>query len=79
MRNKGRALAAGTAAVALIVIGLVYWIEPAGSLPSFFPGHEAGSVHHHVKHGLAAVVLALGCLVYAWFASASKSTPAAAS
>ena len=36
--------------IALIVIAAVYWAEPARSLPSFFPGHEAGSNHHHVKH-----------------------------
>ena len=24
--------------VALIVLAVVYWIEPAGSLPSFIPG-----------------------------------------
>ena len=29
--------------VVLIVIAVIYWVEPAHSLPSFFPGHEAGS------------------------------------
>jgi uncharacterized membrane protein HdeD (DUF308 family) len=56
--------------VALIVIGVVYWLEPAKSLPSFFPGHEAGSSHHHVKHGIAAFLVGLACLVFAWFRSA---------
>ena len=55
------------AGVALIVIGVVYWVEPAGSLPSFFPGHEAGSGHHHVKHGIAAFLLGAALLVFAWF------------
>ena len=27
--------------LALIVVAIVYWVEPAKSLPSFFPGHEA--------------------------------------
>jgi hypothetical protein len=53
--------------VALIVLAVVYWVEPAGSLPSFFPGHETGSGHHHVKHGLAAFFLGAALLVYAWF------------
>ena len=53
--------------VALIVVAIVYWVEPAGSLPSFFPGHETGSAHHHAKHGVAAFVVGLGCLVFAWF------------
>jgi hypothetical protein len=38
----------------LIIVGIVYFAEPAKSLPGFFPGHEAGSTHHHVKHGIAA-------------------------
>ena len=46
--------------VALIVIAVIYWVEPAGSLPSFFPGHEAGSSHHHVKHGIAAFLARAG-------------------
>jgi UDP-N-acetylmuramyl pentapeptide phosphotransferase/UDP-N-acetylglucosamine-1-phosphate transferase len=58
--------------VALIAIGIVYWAEPAKSLPSFFPGHEAGSGHHHVKHGIAAFLLGLACLAFAWFNSGPK-------
>jgi hypothetical protein len=53
--------------VALIAIAIVYWAEPAKSLPSFFPGHEAGSNHHHVKHGIASFLVGLACLVFAWF------------
>ena len=67
--------------VAAVVVGLVlialaffYWIEPAKSLPSWLPGHEAGSSHHHVKHGLAAFLLGLALLVFAWFQSAPKRT-----
>jgi hypothetical protein len=58
--------------VALIVVAVIYWAEPAGSLPSFFPGHEAGSQHHHVKHGIAAFLLGLACLAFAWFSSGPK-------
>jgi len=54
-------------------IAIVYWAEPAGSLPSFFPGHTAGSSHHHVKHGIAAFVVGLGCLVFAWFQTGPSS------
>jgi hypothetical protein len=53
--------------VALIVIAVVYWVEPAKSLPGFFPGHQAGSAHHHVKHGIASFLVGLACLVFAWF------------
>ncbi len=66
------------AGIALIVVGLVYFAEPAGSLPGFFPGHAAGSGHHHVKHGLAAVLLGGACLVFAWFRSGTRPTAPAA-
>jgi hypothetical protein len=60
----------------LIAIGIVYFAEPAKSLPSFFPGHEAGSGHHHTKHGLLAVVLGVGCFIFAWFQSGPSSQSA---
>ena len=63
--------------IALIVIAFVYWIEPAKSLPSFFPGHEAGSNHHHVKHGIASVLVGLALLVFAWFQTGPKRTRSA--
>jgi uncharacterized membrane-anchored protein YitT (DUF2179 family) len=62
----------------LIAIAIVYWAEPAKSLPSFFPGHEAGSNHHHTKHGIAAFLLGVACFVFAWFNSGKKKTPAPA-
>jgi len=55
-----------------IAVGVVYFVEPAGSLPSFFPGHEAGSTHHHVKHGIAAILVGLACFAFAWFNSGPK-------
>ena len=36
--------------LAFAVIAIVYWLVPAGSLPSVFPGFEAGSTRVHVKH-----------------------------
>jgi hypothetical protein len=66
-------IAAGIAGVVLIVIGIVYFAEPAKSLPGFFPGHEAGSGHHHVKHGIAAVLLGVGAFVLAWFQSGPRT------
>jgi ABC-type transporter Mla subunit MlaD len=62
------------AGVALIVIAVVYWAEPAKSLPSFFPGHQAGSSHHHVKHGIASFLVGLACLVFAWFNTGGPRT-----
>jgi hypothetical protein len=51
----------------LLAVAVVYIAEPASSLPSFFPGHQAGSSHHHVKHGIAAALLGIACFIFAWF------------
>jgi ammonia channel protein AmtB len=65
------------AGIVLIAIAIVYWAEPAKSLPSFFPGHQSGSNHHHAKHGIAAFLLGIACLVFAWFQSgAQRRAPA---
>jgi hypothetical protein len=77
MRNDRLLVAlAVIAGIALIVIAIVYWVEPARSLPGFFPGHEAGSGHHHVKHGIAAFFVGLAALVFAWFKTGPKRTAA---
>jgi hypothetical protein len=57
----------------LLIVAGIYFAEPAKSLP--FPdalGHESGSSHHHVKHGIAALLLGIGCFVFAWFRSGPK-------
>jgi hypothetical protein len=73
------ALAAALAGVVLLVIAIVYFAEPAKSLPSFFPGHESGSTHRHVKHGVAALALGLVALAFAWFQTGPKASPEASS
>jgi uncharacterized membrane protein HdeD (DUF308 family) len=65
--NRWTVILAALAGVILIVIAIVYFAEPAKSLPSFFPGHQAGSTHHHAKHGIAALLLGIGAFVLAWF------------
>ena len=64
--------------LALIALAGYYWATPAGSLPSWLPGHVAGSSHHHTKHGIASFLVGLACLVFAWFQTGSKArgTPA---
>jgi hypothetical protein len=62
--------------IVMIVIAIVYWAEPAKSLPGFFPGHQAGSAHHHTKHGIAAFLLGIGCFVFAWFRSGKREPQA---
>ena len=65
------------AGLALFVIAGVYFAEPAKSLPSFFPGHAAGTTAHHVKHGIAAAVVGLALMVFAWFATGPQKAAAA--
>ncbi len=60
--------------VVLIAIAVVYFAEPAKSLPSFFPGHQAGSTHHHAKHGIAAALLGIAAFIFAWFRSNTAGT-----
>jgi len=65
--------------IAFIALGAYYWIEPAGSLASFLPGHEAGSSHHHVKHGLASFLLGVAFLIFAWFQTGARARDSASS
>lgn len=64
--------------IALIAVAIVYWVEPARSLPSFFPGYEAGSGRHHAKHGIASFFVGVALLVFAWFRTGPKRTAPAA-
>jgi flagellar basal body-associated protein FliL len=68
--------------VLLIVVAAIYFVQPAHSLPSFFPGHvsatDAEATHHHTKHGIAALVVALACFVFAWFQTGPKTQSGAA-
>lgn len=70
--NRPLGIAAALAGVLLLIVAVGYRVETAGALPSFLPGHEAGSTTHHVAHGIAAAVVALGLFAFAWF----TTTPA---
>jgi hypothetical protein len=59
-------------AVVLAVIAVIYFADTAGKLPSFFPGHQAGSLHKHTKHGIAAAVVAVLALAGAWMSAGKK-------
>ncbi|MCU1676254.1 MAG: hypothetical protein JWM93_1012 [Frankiales bacterium] len=76
-KNPKLILPAALAGLLLLVVAAIYLVEPASSLPSFFPGHAAGSSHHHVKHGIAAGALGLAAFVLAWFQTESKAGGAA--
>ena len=71
-KSRWTVIALVVAGVLLIALSIVYFAEPAKRLPSVLPGHEAGSAHHHVKHGVAALLLGVGALVLAWFQTGPK-------
>jgi len=52
--------------LALIVVGAIYFMMPADSLPGFFPGHEAGLARIRVKHGLLSAGLGIVLIIGAW-------------
>ena len=45
--------------IVFIGVATVYWLTPAGGLPNFLPGFEAGSDHIHLTHALGSLIVAL--------------------
>jgi uncharacterized RDD family membrane protein YckC len=76
-KNRSLIIPAVVLGIALLALAVLYFVSTADALPSFIPGHEAGSSHHHVKHGVAAVIVAVGCFVFAWFQSGPATGRAA--
>ena len=70
--------------IALAILGLlfavaaiIYFTHTAGSLPSFLPGHQTGSAHHHSKHGVVALGLAVLSWAGAWLLSGRRAASSA--
>jgi hypothetical protein len=53
-------------AIICIIVAVMYFVMPAGQLPTFMPGYEAGSAHIHTKHAAIAVVVAVILAVIGW-------------
>ena len=53
-------------AIICIIAAVMYFVMPAGQLPTFMPGYEAGFAHVHVKHAVIAVVAAVILGVIGW-------------
>ena len=66
--------------IAMIAVAVIYFVQPEHSLPSFFPGHTSASGaepnHHHTKHGIAALVVAMALFAFAWFQTGPKARSA---
>jgi hypothetical protein len=79
-RSSGRTILAvilGIIALVFIVVAVIYLAEPAKSLPSFIPGHIAGSTGHHPLKATGCLVVGIVFAVGAWFALAFKPKPQA--
>lgn len=79
-RSSGRTILAvilGIIALLFIVVAVIYLAEPAKSLPSFIPGHIAGSTGHHPLKATGCLVVGIVFAVGAWFALAFKPKPQA--
>lgn len=78
-KRKGLIVPAIILGVVFIGVAIMYWTVPPKSLPGpSFLGHESGVSAVHVKHGIAAFLLALGCFAFAWFQTDAKKKPAGA-
>jgi hypothetical protein len=66
-------LAAYLLAVILIIVAVIYFLMPADSLPTFFPGHEPGLTRIRMKHGIAAGAAGVILLLVGWFVGRSKA------
>ncbi len=51
--------------VLAIAAGIVYLVEPAKSLPTFFPGHVAHLNGRHSRRGLAGIIAGAVLLILA--------------
>jgi hypothetical protein len=54
------------AGLALIALAVVYLTMPADQLPAFLPGHEAGVMRVHMKHGAIAGAAGVVLIAIAW-------------
>jgi hypothetical protein len=47
--------------IVCVIVAVMYYALPGGSLPTFFPGYVAGATHVHKMHAFAA---AIGAIVF---------------
>lgn len=60
-------------AIICVIAAVIYFVMPAGSLPTFMPGYEAGSQHMHMKHAIVALVVAVILFLIGWFAGRARA------
>jgi hypothetical protein len=65
-------LIVGILGLVFLALAALYALVPAGSLPAFIPGFEAGSDRVHVTHALVSLIIALALFALAWFQRGSE-------
>jgi hypothetical protein len=65
--NRPMKMLAYLLAIICTIAAVMYYVIPAGSLPTFMPGYEAGSTHIHHLHAYAALVVAVVLFGVGWF------------
>jgi len=55
--------------VIFLIAAAMYFLVPADSLPTFFPGHETGLMRIRAKHGMLSGALGVVLLAGSWFLS----------
>lgn len=73
MNKNLRVYGSSVLGIVFVIIAIMYWTTPAGSLPGFFPGYAVGSAVVHVKHGLGSIIIGAALFIYAWFGTGKKS------
>jgi hypothetical protein len=53
-------------AIICVIAAVMYFVMPAGQLPTFMPGYEVGSAHTHMKHAIIALVAAVVLFLIGW-------------
>jgi len=51
--------------VLAVAAGIIYYVEPAKSLPAFFPGHSTHLKGHRTTRGLAGIIVGAVLLIIA--------------
>jgi membrane protein DedA with SNARE-associated domain len=54
-------------AIICVIAAVMYFVMPAGQLPTFMPGYIAGSSHIHTTHAIVAAVAAVVLFVIGWW------------
>jgi hypothetical protein len=53
-------------AIICAIAAVMYFVMPAGQLPTFMPGYIPGSAHIHMTHAIAAAVAAIVLFALGW-------------